>query len=241
MLAILFASLRLGPMFAFAPPFTLIRVPAAARATLVVAIAACLPFRAGALALDAGGILIAAIGELALGIAMALPLQLAFGVIAMAGRALDIQAGFGLAFLFDPKTKAQTPLIGALFGYAAAVAFFLGDGATQVVAIVGAGFVQVPVGQASGTFEAGPLLELLGTLSVLSLGLIGLAATVLFLIDLAVALMSRTMPQMNMLVFGFQVKAMATLLLLPATIGLAGAGIVRILRLAIEAIPGMAH
>jgi flagellar biosynthetic protein FliR len=65
--------------------------------------------------------------------------------------------------------------------------------------------------------------------------LVGLAITVLFLIDLSIAALSRTLPQMNVLVLGFQVKALVTLLILPMTTAVTGAMLVRIIRVSLEA------
>ena len=42
-------------------------------------------------------------GELVIGLSIALGLQLVFAAILTVGRAIDIQAGFGLAPLADPN------------------------------------------------------------------------------------------------------------------------------------------
>ena len=236
-LAVCLASLRLGPAFAFAPPFTLVRLPVMIRAAMVIALAVTLLGMGGSGQLPAwhGSFVTAAASELALGLAMALMLQWAFALIGMAGRALDIQAGFGLAFLIDPTTKAQVPLIGALFSYVAAAVFFATDGPYDVLGVFAASFRALPLGGAMAPDAAQQVIAYLGLVSVLSLGVAGLASTVLFLIDLVVAMMSRTLPQMNVLVLGFQIKAMAALLLLPLTLGFSAGVIARILRLASEA------
>lgn len=241
-LAVALASLRIGPIFAFAPPFTLVRLPLLVRATLILALAMVLLGigAGGSIPTYRGSFLAAAVSELALGLGMALILQLAFAMIAMAGRALDIQAGFGLAYLIDPTTRSQVPLIGALFTYAAAAVFFATGGPHDVLAVFAATFEAVPLGGAIAPDAVQKVIGFLGTASVLSIGVAGLAMAVLFLIDLVVAMMSRTLPQMNVLVLGFQVKAMAALLLLPLTLGLSGAVIVRILRLATEAMTRIA-
>jgi len=62
---------------------------------------------------------------------------------------------------------------------------------------------------------------------------------VLFLLDLTIAFMSRTLPQMNVLLLGFQVKAMATLVLLPIALALSGGVFLRLLRTALAALPGL--
>lgn len=235
-LAVILASLRIGPILAFAPPFTLVRLPAMARACLVIAFAMVLPSlgEAGLASAWQGAFVHAAISELSIGIVMALILQLAFAMVAMAGRALDIQAGFGLAYLIDPTTHNQVPLIGALFTYAAAAVFFASGGAFDVLAVLAASFEAIPLGGAVGSSAVHQVIGYLGAVSVLALGIAGLASTVLFLIDLVVAMMSRTLPQLNVLVLGFQVKAMAALLLLPAALGLSASVIARIIRLAVE-------
>lgn len=235
-MAVCLAALRIAPVFAFAPPFTLMRVPATVRGAMVLTLAAALVGLTGGDPVPAwqGSLVAAAVSELALGVAMALALQLAFAVIAMAGRALDIQAGFGLAFLIDPTTKAQMPLIGALFTYAAAAIFFATDGPADLVAVLAASFEAMPLGAALGPDAVQNVVSYLGLVSVLALGVAGLGSVVMLLIDLSVAMMSRTLPQMNMLVLGFQVKALVTLLILPATLALSASVIVSILRLAIE-------
>jgi flagellar biosynthetic protein FliR len=68
----------------------------------------------------------------------------------------------------------------------------------------------------------------------MAFGLGGLIMLVLFMADLAIAFMSRTLPQMNVMLLGFQVKAMATLAILPFTISLSGALFLRMIRYALE-------
>lgn len=233
---VLLVTLRIGPVFAFAPPFTLLRMPGPIRLLLVLAVSAAL-LRLAPAAKDsaAPGFVLAAVGELSLGLALALALQLAFAAIGMAGRALDIQAGFGLAFLIDPTTRAQTPLIGAILTYAAAAAFFAIGGPYDVLAALALSFERVPLGQALIARGPEDILAFLATVSIIALGAVGLAMLLLFLIDAVVAMVSRTLPQMNVLMLGFQVKSLAALFLLPATLGLGLATLARIVRLAIEA------
>lgn len=238
LLLALLGGLRIGPIFAFAPPFTLMRIPATIRVLFAVALAASFMASSGnppQLTGQVGEFLAMAAGELMLGLGMALALQLGFAAIAVAGRTLDIQAGFGFAFLVDPTTKAQTPLIGALFTYATAAIFFATSGPTDLVAVFAASFSQIPVGSFAMLNGIGPMLAFFATVSILGLGTVGLALLVLFLVDLVIAMMSRTLPQMNVLLLGFQVKSIVTMVLLPVTLGLAGGAIMRILRLSLEA------
>ena len=103
------------PVLAFAPPFTLMRVPALFRILLALGLsglmAASLPGLMPPPA-QAGPLIAAAARELLLGATIVLAFQAAFGALYLAGRTVDIQAGFGLAALVDPTSRTQTPMVG---------------------------------------------------------------------------------------------------------------------------------
>lgn len=239
--AILLLTLRFLPALAFAPPFTLLRTPAIVRLILSIALAAWLvaadPAQTWQSDFRRDGLAAAVIGELLLGIGLSLSLHFAFAALLTVGRALDIQAGFGLAALVDPTTRNQMPLAGTVFAYAAAAVFFTGDGPANMLAIWAASVQAVPLGTGALGGDIGRLLGYLSAAFVIACGLGGAIMLALFLADLAIAFMSRTLPQMNVLLLGFQVKATVMLALLPAAVGLAGTLFARLLRTALEAAP----
>jgi len=230
---VLLAALRIAPTLAFAPPFTLVRVPAVVRVALAIALAAWLIGPRDPV-VPAGGLIAAAAAELLMGVALALSLQLAFAALYVAGRAIDIQSGFGLAAVVDPTTRAQTPLVGTLFAYAAGAVFFATNGPRDLLAVWSASFDRVPVGVFA--LDGGPAIiaAYLGAVFVMAFGLGGIVMVALFVADLAIALMSRTLPQMNVLLLGFQVKTLTLLALLPVAVALAGTLFLRLVRYALE-------
>lgn len=242
-IATLLLTLRMVPTLAFAPPFTLVRVPAIVRVLLSIALAAWLVAGAPAATWrsDAahGGVIVSAAGELLLGIGMALSLQFAFAALLTVGRALDIQAGFGLAALVDPATRSQLPLAGTVFAYAAGAVFFLGDGPVRLLAIWAASVQAVPLGGGIVAGDIGPALAHLSGGFVIACALGGAIMLALFMVDLAIAFMSRTLPQMNVLLLGFQVKTLVMLALLPAAIATGGTAFVRLLDAALLAAPDL--
>lgn len=242
--AVLLVSLRIVPMLVFAQPFTLLRVPPIVRLILAISLAAWLvaghPDQSWRAPFWPVGLPVVAMGELFLGITLALALQLAFGAMLWAGRAIDIQAGFGLAMVIDPTTRASMPLAGTLFAYAAGAVFFAIGGPHDLLAIWAASLEAVPLGAASiGGGDPGVLMEYMGAVFLMAVGLAGVMLLVLFLLDLAIAFLSRTLPQMNVLVLGFQVKAIATLLVLPLALSLSAGLFVRLLRYALETMPAL--
>lgn len=237
--AILLVSLRIIPTLAFAAPFTLLRLPPLVRVLTGLALGlALVGARQGEMveALATGGSLISvAIGELMVGGAVALCLQLAFGAILWAGGAVDIQAGFGLAMVADPTTQAQMPLAGTVFAYVAAAMFFAMGGMFDLLALWSVSLDALPFAAGGWSLDVGALTAVLGSLFLIAIGLFGFVMFVIFLLDLAIAFMSRTLPQMNVLLLGFQVKSLAMLATLPIAVALSSAIVLRLLRVALEA------
>lgn len=240
-IAVLLVALRIAPTLAFAAPFTLMRVPASVRVILSIALAGWLvaahPAQSWQTAFWSHGIVLTALGELFLGIALSLALQLAFAALLTAGRTIDIQAGFGLAVLIDPATRTQLPLVGTLFAYATGAIFFATNGPADLLAIWSASLDRVPLGSAAIGRDIGVIASYISAVFVMAFGLGGMVMLVLFLADMAIAFMSRTLPQMNVMLLGFQVKAIATLAVLPIAIGVSGALFLRMVRYALETTP----
>jgi len=239
--AILLISLRIAPVFAFAPPFTLMRTPASVRLLLGIGLSVWLvashPQQTWQVDFWSNGLVATAASELFMGVALALALQLAFAALLTAGRAIDIQAGFGLALLVDPATRTQMPLVGTVFVYAAGALFFATGGAADLLAVWSASIAQVPLGTPAGDGGLAILISYISAAFIMAFGVAGLIMLTLFLIDLSIAFVSRTLPQMNMLILGFHVKALATLVTLPIAIAMAGTLFVRMMRFALETAP----
>ncbi len=243
LIAALLVALRIAPAFAYGGPFTLLRVPVAIRVLLALSLSlwlvAARPEATVAVVRSGTSPVLLAAGELFLGMAFALCLQLAFAAILWAGRAVDIQAGFGLAVLADPATQAEMPLAGTVFAYAAAAIFFTMGGMHDLIALWAASFDALPIGHGLLAGDMRALSVLMGALFSIGIGLFAVVMLVLFLLDLAITFMSRTLPQMNVLLLGFQVKAMAMLVTLPIALALAGGLFLRLLRTALEGAPAI--
>ena len=218
-IATVLLSLRLAPVFSFAPPFTLLKTPLILRVLLGVSISFWAVLTYPELTIDrvptGGAILFVIMSELLFGIILALPLQWAGAAIYMTGRAVDIQAGFGLALLADPTTRSQIPLMGTILIYCAGVIFFAIGGGQDLLIIFNESLKRIPLGAFTGPDGFQTLIMYISIVLSMAIGLIGMTLLTLFLIDMTVAFLSRTLPQMNVLLIGFQVKTMAVLLTLP--------------------------
>lgn len=223
-IAVLLLSLRLVPVFAFAPPFSLLNVPVRVRVLFTLMLAVCLVQVPGAyvpgFAPVMGDVLPLAASELVIGIGIAFALQAAFAALYFAGRVLDFQAGFGLALIIDPATRGQSPLLGTLFVMVGAAVFFFVDAHHELLRLIAASIAVIPVGALASGWPPEALIAHFGMIFVLGIASVAAVMVVLFLTDITLGFLTRTMPQMNVLVLGFQVKTLVLLVMLIATSGL---------------------
>jgi flagellar biosynthetic protein FliR len=216
--AVLLCSIRLGAVLLGTPILDGFSVPLRIKVYLVLALSltlvSSLGLAQGPMPTTAAALLAAAVTEFALGALLAFGIFCAFGAIAFAGKTLDIQMGFGVANVFDPVTRSQSPLLGSAFGTLAVVLFFVTDAHHAVVRGIAYSLTQVPL----GALVAQPSLDLLVRQFglVFTLGLLFAAPVVfcLFLLDIGLAVMSRNLPQMNIFVISMPVKIVAGFLTL---------------------------
>lgn len=224
MVAIVLLTARLAPVLVLANPFAMLNMPKSVRAALVLSLAAALAPLVHASPdlsrFDTSALFVGLAGELVLGGALAFALNSAFGFFFVSGRILDTQAGFSLALVFDPSSKRQTPLVGTLFSLVAGSVFFATDGHHDLLRLIALTLQAVPPGHL--VLAPNPELFIAQTSAMFMLGVVaaGASMVVLFLTDIALAVLSRTLPQMNILMLSLQVKALVMLLLLASSAGM---------------------
>jgi flagellar biosynthesis protein FliR len=227
----LLVALRLAPAFIFVPAFAMFQVPGHAKVLSVLGFAFLLTIGLGLSNEDLVSqktLFAAAFGELLIGAALATGLLTAFAAFAFAGRLLDLQIGLGIASLFDPVTRAATPLIGSLLAMMAVVIFYSFDGHLLLLRAFAFSFERMPLGGGISGLDPAALIAQGGLIFSLGLALIAPVVFVLFLIDVGMSVLSRTMPQMNIFFLAIAVKVIAGLVLLALTLAYMGPTVVKI-------------
>lgn len=188
------------------------RVALAMMITLVVAptLGSPPPIDPGSLA----GLLILA-QQIIIGLALGFAIRLVFVAIEMAGELAGLQMGLGFATFFDPVNSGQTPVVGQFLGLIATLAFLAGDGHLQMVYLLSRSFSTLPIGTAS--LEAPTFLMLTdwGTEIFRSGVLLALPMLAALLIaNIALGILTRAAPQLNLFAVGFPLTLALGLLML---------------------------
>ena len=157
--------------------------------------------------------------QILIGAAMGFAIRLAFAAVEYAGDLIGLQMGLGFAILVDPETRDQTPLIGSLLRYFASLAFLAANGPLVMIAAVAASFHSLPI-VADGAMAADwKALALQGSIVfglALHMALPVIAA--LLATSLALGVMTRSAPQLNLYSVGFPITLLVGLLALVASL-----------------------
>jgi len=152
--------------------------------------------------------------QVIIGTALGFTMRIVFVAVEMAGDIIGLQMGLGFATFIDPMS-GQIPLIGRFLGLIASLAFLAIDGHLIMIAIITQSFATLPIGTAT---IATPMFSDIAVwggeifLSGLQLALPVLAA--LLITNLALGILSRTAPQLNIFAVGFPLTLAIGLLVL---------------------------
>ncbi len=168
------------------------------------------------LALDAV-FLVLIVKEAMVGLLLGFTASMIFAAIQMAGAMIDLQMGFALANLVDPQSGVPMPVTANLKLMLAMLFFLAIDGHHQLIRGILASFQLIPLGQAGlGSFELTMewLARFFSQSFLIALQIAAPMAAALFLVDLAMGIIARTVPQMNFFVVGFPFKMLFGILVM---------------------------
>ncbi|MGM0803404.1 MAG: flagellar biosynthetic protein FliR [Bacillota bacterium] len=157
------------------------------------------------------------IKEAMVGLTIGFIAAIVFYAIQVAGGFIDLQMGFAIANVFDPQTGIQTPLMGRYL-YTFAILFLLATDAHHMLLDgIFYSYQFLPIDSAISNFGDGGVMKfVLSVFSGMFLVALQMAIPIvgtLFLADLALGIVARTVPQMNIFVIGLPVKILIALVL----------------------------
>ncbi len=225
---LLLIAVRIGALLFVTPCFGSRLIPPALRVWLSLMVAVLLLPVAGVgltLPNDPLALALLAAREAAMGVLIGLAVQVVISAAQYGGRLAGAQIGFGFAASVDPNFGEQEVILDRLHDLLA-IALFVTTGAHRVVlAGLGRSYTIVPVGHAqfSGRIAAA-FLALFGNSVVIAVQIAAPVVASVVLAELAMALLSRSVPQFNLFSVGFGVRIVIGIvvaaLALPATLAL---------------------
>ncbi|WP_151827983.1 flagellar biosynthetic protein FliR [Acinetobacter oleivorans] len=210
---VLLLSLRLLPIFVVMPLTIFTRAPIFFRLIIVLAISVIL---SGLVPIEHSVITISLIvSEFLLGTVLAFGFHTAFASLDLVGKLLDLQIGINTAGVFDPSSSHLNGVISDLLIAIAGVLFFILNLHYTLLNGLVALFRVVPLGSFNfQLLNIKKLVSLMGEQFIFTFIILLPVILGVWLVDIAFAIMSRSMPQANIYFLALPVKFIAGLVLL---------------------------
>lgn len=222
------ALVRTGAWISICPPFNAPTLPVRVRIGLATAIAL-VASRSTRIAddvasLTAGGFLVALLVQALAGLALGFAVYALFSAIQAAGDLIDLQVGYAMASVLDPISGTQATPFGRLHQMLALVMLLGLNGHVMLVSAYLRSVRAVPEGTVSLALLGDQMVDIVGAFLVAAVEIALPVLAALFCTEIALGLLGKAAPQMNIMVIGFAAKTVVafalvglSLVLLPET------------------------
>lgn len=214
--------LRTLALFTSAPVFSSKAVPVRARIALAFFVAlAAQPTLEGQpmVSINDPGAFGAVLQQVGIGLAIGFAIRVVFAAVELAGEVVGFQMGLGFASFFDPSMGGQSSAVARFFGQMATFMFVVMGGHVMVLMTVITSFTAFPIDQ--------NFLQALKQMKIYDLGTDLFASGLwmalpmvgmLMFANLALGIVSRVAPQMNIYAIGFPITLTVGLVGMAATL-----------------------
>jgi len=180
--------------------------------------------------------LLAAVQELLIGVSIGMVVQLTFEALTFAGQTISLTMGLGFATLVDPQRGANTTVLGQMFMIFGILTYLAINGHLVLLGALAESFQTLPIG---AHIDRNFLLSvaLWGARVFQSGLLIALPAVIaLVVVNLALGVVTRAAPQLNLFGIGFTITLMCGFFVLIVGLGGIMDGISSLIDSALEAV-----
>ncbi len=176
---------------------------------------------------DPGSLVAGLMGETLIGAAIGLGARLLFAAVELGGEFVGIQMGFGIAGVFNPISLQQVQLIGQLQGMFALAIFLVSNAHHVILKALASSFELVPsLSFYPSNALVGQLVRMTGQMFELGIRIALPVIIVLLLVNVALGVLARVVPQVNVLLLSFPITIFLGLLVMGLSMSLF-AGIVQ--------------
>jgi len=145
--------------------------------------------------------------EAVAGLTLGFITNLCFMAVRVAGNLMDFQMGFSMMTMYDPNTSSNTTLMENLLYWFSLVVFFIVDGHHMLIKALMESFSVIKLGnfflsQDSINLIIRVFIEYFGIALKIAIPIV----LIIFITDLTLGLIGRTVPQLNLMILSFPIK-----------------------------------
>ena len=141
-----------------------------------------------------------------------------FSVMYVAGQLIDMRIGFGMVNVFDPVSNVQVPITANFYIILATMFMLVTDGHLLMLLSLTESFTKLPIGEVSFTAPLiDQMIRLMGTIFEIGFKIAAPVTVAIMVTDMALGIISKSVPQMNVFMLGMPVKIIMGLLIIFVT------------------------
>ncbi|MBI5920422.1 MAG: flagellar biosynthetic protein FliR [Betaproteobacteria bacterium] len=178
--------------------------------------------------------------QMLIGAVLGFTLRITFSAVDMAGELIGLQMGLSFATFYDPQTSAQTPVISEFLGLLMLLLFLAMNGHLLTLSVLGESFKLLPISTtpfAAGGFAA--LLSWSATLFSAGLMLALPLIAALLIANIALGVLARVAPALNIFAVGFPVTIVSGFTVLMLAMPYFGTALERLYERGFDALAGV--
>ncbi len=157
--------------------------------------------------------------QLLIGVAIGFIMRIVFAAVEAAGEIVGLQMGLGFASFFDPQSAGQTLVLARFFNMLAALVFLAVNAHLLLLGVLVESFQTLPIStqplSAAGFFNVAAFGS---TVFAVGLQLALPLITILLMTNLALGILTRSAPQLNIFAIGFPITLGVGLIVLDLTL-----------------------
>ena len=157
--------------------------------------------------------------QMLIGVAIGFVMRVVFAAVEAAGEIVGLQMGLGFATFFDPQSAGQTLVLARFFNMLAALVFLAVNAHLLLIGVLVESFQSLPIStqplSAAGFYNVASFGS---TVFVMGLQLALPLIAILLMTNLALGILTRSAPQLNIFAIGFPITLGVGLIMLNLTL-----------------------
>jgi len=214
---------RIGAVFFTIPPFMNNNIPGQVKALFTLAFALAI-FPLSAIEMDLNALSYFDVfskiaSEFIFGLIIAFMVTIVFTGVQVAGRFIDLNSGFGFSNIVDPMTQEEVTITSRFYFICAVTIFFVIGGHSFLIRAIAESYNFIPIGQFGFNSQtAGIIMRSFGDIFIIGFKIAIPVMASLFLTEVALAILSRAIPQIQVFLLGFPLKISVTFIVIALTL-----------------------
>ncbi len=204
-------SARIGGIVAFAPMFGAANLPVRLKVLLAMSLSWVITGFLHPMSFEpdteSAGLIMQLAAEVTIGAVIGFTASIIFEIVIFGGYLIDYFIGFGFINIVDPQSGSSISIFSFFYSYLALIVFLLFDAHHIVLEVMVRSYELIPIFGAELHREAlSRLLDFTAGIFYIGFQIAAPMFLVMFTIDFSLGMISKTVPQLQVLVVGFPLK-----------------------------------